>query len=824
MAKHRAPESHLPQTADDYLDGMIQAIEADFQKVEYHSLQEIRREVNKEMNQSRRAFRKARGESFRMPNPRADGKIGERRAAALAEHMLRLQEKADQKYPHLNAVKHYIFMDSVPLHSFENLEFRKGLLAGAAVWILDELDRMHRMPEAGLCLTHDADEFMEVDLASMTIPGIDDDLLRSMLHLIWHRNDQPEKKRFTPSHQYDIHTEAAAVRHEPMSYTRPQAAEDEQPADMKERYEGLTPREKFDAVISMLSETRIRRAVDRYRASMDSFDDFFLDVENFWHRKTRKYADALIREIRGMRDRNNPLFAQAQPVSPLLANPMLRSPQAMAAPPLFAPSSEPMLDVLDRLEARMEKYSEQKQKWEHALLSIDLAFDLRWSRMDLETLGETADSIQARLPIGNPFEICFAFLYLLDSGNDLPWIDSASYAVMSKAASLLPWGQMTCFYEDLWEEEEEEDESEDPDEDDPEEDDSEDGEAVSDVSEGDNGSEEDPPVEDAESAAAAWTPEDVRKQYQEILENPRDLIEEEKELYQPRYRRIDANWREEHFGVPPEKCSIAQYIFETTGVILPRNIRASYEVEEEFMEDGFTEAEAKIMRQLSNLASDIDRVPYNWSESLYSYKDEEEDAPFVPADDAEAKEEADDAQAVEALKKQNKALKAELDRLHHQIREMHQQRRETEQEMARLREENRRDHQELADLRNVVLLQEQEEQETGPAEKDILLPYEPTHRTVVFGGHDTWLKAIRPMLPKVRFIDKDMVPNAGMLRHMEMVWIQPNALSHSFYYKIMDMARQSGIPVRYFTHASAEKCARQLAAEDERLRGASPEG
>ena len=43
-------------------------------------------------------------------------------------------------------------------------------------------------------------------------------------------------------------------------------------------------------------------------------------------------------------------------------------------------------------------------------------------------------------------------------------------------------------------------------------------------------------------------------------------------------------------------------------------------------------------------------------------------------------------------------------------------------------------------------------------------------------------------------------------------------------YKIMDMARQSGVLVRYFTHASAEKCARQLAAEDERLREASPEG
>lgn len=40
------------------------------------------------------------------------------------------------------------------------------------------------------------------------------------------------------------------------------------------------------------------------------------------------------------------------------------------------------------------------------------------------------------------------------------------------------------------------------------------------------------------------------------------------------------------------------------------------------------------------------------------------------------------------------------------------------------------------------------------------------------------------------------------------------AISHSAYYKIMDTVRTHNIPVHYFSYASAEKCAEQLALFD----------
>ena len=84
----------------------------------------------------------------------------------------------------------------------------------------------------------------------------------------------------------------------------------------------------------------------------------------------------------------------------------------------------------------------------------------------------------------------------------------------------------------------------------------------------------------------------------------------------------------------------------------------------------------------------------------------------------------------------------------------------------------------------------------------------------MFGGHDSWAREIKPRLPDVRFIDKSMVPNAELIRRADIVWIQSNAISHAYYYKILDETRKYSIPVRYFSYASALKCAEQLAQQD----------
>ena len=66
----------------------------------------------------------------------------------------------------------------------------------------------------------------------------------------------------------------------------------------------------------------------------------------------------------------------------------------------------------------------------------------------------------------------------------------------------------------------------------------------------------------------------------------------------------------------------------------------------------------------------------------------------------------------------------------------------------------------------------------------------------------------------VRFIDKDLIFDTGIIRHADIIWIQTNALSHSQYGRITDTARIFKKPIRYFTNASATICAEQLMEED----------
>ena len=126
-----------------------------------------------------------------------------------------------------------------------------------------------------------------------------------------------------------------------------------------------------------------------------------------------------------------------------------------------------------------------------------------------------------------------------------------------------------------------------------------------------------------------------------------------------------------------------------------------------------------------------------------------------------------------------------------------------------------RDRSELSQLRETLFaLRTKENQPEEAPGTEIEFPWQTKRRIVAFGGHDTWRKAIRPMLPDIRFFDREMLPDINAVKGADAVWIQPNALSHPFYYRVIDIARKENIPIRYFGFASARKCAEQLAADE----------
>ena len=50
-------------------------------------------------------------------------------------------------------------------------------------------------------------------------------------------------------------------------------------------------------------------------------------------------------------------------------------------------------------------------------------------------------------PVEDPYELCFAILYLFDQDDDYAWVYSFMTAVICRAASMLPWG-FACYEEE----------------------------------------------------------------------------------------------------------------------------------------------------------------------------------------------------------------------------------------------------------------------------------------------------------------------------------------------------------------------------------------
>ena len=96
----------------------------------------------------------------------------------------------------------------------------------------------------------------------------------------------------------------------------------------------------------------------------------------------------------------------------------------------------------------------------------------------------------------------------------------------------------------------------------------------------------------------------------------------------------------------------------------------------------------------------------------------------------------------------------------------------------------------------------------------ISFPYAVRHKVTIFGGHEVWLNMIKPLLSGVRYVGPDERPNMSVLMNTDVMWLQTNVMAHSFYNKVVEVARTHNIPVRYFSYSGAEKCAEQLALDD----------
>lgn len=598
----------------------------------------------------------------------------------------------------------------------------------ASLWLLDGIRANHKMDEALKILPREREKLDSVKIPQCISPCYSEDVIRSMVYTILHRNDDctgliNPKKLPADNPVTDCYTIAG------------------------KQHQDVPSRRTYEDVLKLLPEDLVDNAVNMFAMQSKGATDRYFACRSRWIKKETAYATELKRlndELQAVTNKVNALTKKAsayfdgKPVPKVVSDvPSISSDMDLGIQ--FASVQEQARVILDKIDEVNEKddalYDEMDQFANDSII-CSYWTEETWAKYYPKLVARRA----AKFSVADPYEVCFAFFYLIDEGDYLPWVYYPTSVLLSYAAAQLPWS----------------------------------GGAVKEY------------VDESSNRT------------RDIIENlPRLNIYDDYKTKDS--RMISISWNELSLQLPSDSKerdmlrhtpAKAIYAF-TNGALVPRNTRNADVFADALDKSGVTSTEGKAI--------------YGAYISLLSNLEERID---FPADDAEVLKEQ-----CKAYERQIEKLKAETERQKQELYQVQKALTDVGAKSEKQAKTQAAEKQELNDLRELVFaLTNDADSDKEEVKTKTVFPYHTTKKHIVFGGHPTWLKAIKPLLPDVRFIEGQ--PSSEQVKGAEVVWLQTNYMSHKAFYKIIDIVRSKNIPLRYFTSASATKGAEQVVAAD----------
>ena len=271
-------------------------------------------------------------------------------------------------------------------------------------------------------------------------------------------------------------------------------------------------------------------------------------------------------------------------------------------------------------------------------------------------------------------------------------------------------------------------------------------------------------------------------------------------LYTHRFRGYRWDDAQDCHGEPVARTygkNLSQLLYTNSYGLYPRVLEELPDLEHDLTDMGLENEEQRhsYMLLMHLLGSGNNRAD-NLQPYLLTHAEEELELPPQPQTLPDWNAEVRD------LRRKNYSLRAAL----------HEEdilKRDALRQSRQLREENSHLRRELADLRELVFLQQTEESPVQTEEKSIVFPVTTTGKLVSFGGHPNWIRDMKKLLPNVVFYSADVIPNKDVLRNADQVWVQTQYISHAAFYRIVS-ALGSDTQLRFFISKSARICAEQL--------------
>lgn len=638
-----------------------------------------------------------------------------------------------------------------PMVSYDYVESKADVALGAAIWILDQIRDQGSIPETLDCLLNIMASDESLHMPPIWDPCHSDQMIAGMLYAIRHRNDDCTGLDERKYQKSD------------WEYLDDRVYMDPYTIENKHR-QTVPSRTVFEKMLSLVPEESIKDAISYYE-------------EKWWEWVTRYYKSraVLVRQEKEIANKLDSLAEKAsQRVEQLTTAvnqkrlPVLQKNPLLAKMPSLGSldinreipdlSHQTILMQARQWETEMERLEQERTELYHQITSLWVGAGMLPTRCDdaiLDEFGMEICDAWVGFEIEDPYKFSFAQLYLIDSGSDLPWMYFPGVSLMMTCASTLPWGLLKFRME----------------------------------------------------------PDGVWMHYDEASD---EYVSGSQKAALPKRIKLPTleNWYKLEYLDSREKNSgwqqmynLSQVLYEITGCIMPRNLERLYPAIPELDRYGI---KGKLtLHPIIYCMSLLSEAKHQNRGSLFH-----PDLKWTEEEPSDAEEIAPD-ETSESLKKRIAELEAEVKKLKTAAHDAGREVLEEKQRYAKLEADRENDRQELADLRELVFNQNQETYQTDSADESIEFPYHTEQCIVVFGGHDSWAREIRPKLPNVRFIDRTMQPNADLIRKADVIWIQHNALGHMHYYKIINEARRYHIPVRYFSYASAIKCAEQIVRSED---------
>ena len=681
-----------------------------------------------------------------------DGVYGMRRQKAILKYLERA-EKEFRSFGFVSVVESFTKNELMPFNNYNHLDEDVELRIGAALWILDKLRAGGAMLKAYDILPDVSGDpdiwYLPIDFSH---PCYANDLIQSVIHVITNRYGT---KRGV------VITEGNAGRKKPAR--------------------------AYQELLDLLPEEDVKKACDEFKAKLWELSGRFMKGQAYYDREIER----IVREIQNMQSgpRSGSFAADSGNGGAKMGMPGLGGlPLDLTGglPGMVGgmsgrgsaglPAGNRNIDIVRRGQELMEQSHDYVMHFDRYL----------W--MERKTVRresgsrEVADAV-ADFMVTDPYELCFALFYLMDTGDDAPWLMRSGSSLMLYVLRMLPWH-----------------------------------------------------VEQED-----WDDEDWDIWYDGLQYN-RDGWLEQGKVEEP----IDY-YHERHGD-----RNLAQVIYDLCRTVVPTGLHPFEKDRLRLVAEGMEEDKARKITDTADLLflyafQARQRVSGDMFPGLNDEEKEEKTTETAAASalpvtsvslpmhggywgqvmgqngEADIAESHSDAEGTgeDAAK-----LKAEANELRKQLKSLKNAlavtRQEANNERARYEHELkalRMEHRELADLRELVFNREQDDREgLEKAEKNYGYPYETKKRTVVFGGHDSFLRAIKPMLPEVKFVDaSNMTYSPEIIRNADVVWIQNNCISHPQYWSIVRNCKLAGVQMRYFGFASAEKCAEQLVDWDQRV-------